>query len=236
MKTKLAIIYILIALILPFSAFAEDIITIKAEGTASRVDDAAEVKRIAIDKALQNAVSDALKSIMHKDSIDANKALTEANITSSPRSYVLNYKVLSEGWVTHMDSPAGLEVPEGENATGLEVYHIWIEASINAEQLRTALNSITSGAESTSIVTINLVDITDYETYRTLLAALGKIAMIKDISYDSFYKGRIVLLAKASGSGQTLLERISKEVEDKFVVFPGGPQVIIIKASPKPVS
>lgn len=230
----LLIIFALSFLIRPVTAWAQDITVVKAEGVAGKAEDAAEVKRKAIDRALKGAVTEALSELAKKEGIaDISQIVDEA--LSSPLSYVQNYKVLSEGWITHMEPiPVPDSAPDDPRfipQTGVELFHIWIEASVDNEALRSALSSAAQ-AGGTYSVTLNILDVTDYNAFRGLISSLERIALIKEISYNSFYRGRATLTAKASAGNSVLAERIAKEVSDGFVVILSG-QAITIRPAPK---
>lgn len=218
---KKAIFSIVAALLLfPQAAFAGDIELVQAEGTAVKADDITEVKKKAMDQALRQAVLDSAKSLLAKESLGAPANVLES-IAASPRSYVVNYKIRSEGWITHMDSA------QQEGATGTELYHIWIDASIDADALRAAVSKLVSMGGSTGQVTINILDVKDNPTFKLIVGLLQKIASIKEVSYNSFASGRITLTAIVSGDAPSIAGRIAKELPEKFAVMEGAGQIII---------
>lgn len=234
MRRIFILFFALFTLLQPFTADAREIEAVKAEGTAVRSDDAADVKRKAIDQALKNAVGEALESLLAKESADSNLSAVEPAITASPRSFILNYRILSEGWINHMDQvPAISEnLPEGATqATGTEVYHIWIEASIDNAALLAEVTKLTAVAGFDNEITLNILGVRDFKTYREIKSSLERIATIKDLSYESFLNGRIVLTARTSGSARALTERIAKEVSEYFAVIEGSETMIVIKPS-----
>ncbi|MBI4948959.1 MAG: hypothetical protein HY955_02300, partial [Deltaproteobacteria bacterium] len=103
LKSFIPSIIFVLSLALPaFTGVAGAAMAIKAEGASTRANDAAEEKRRAIDKALKNAVTEALYTVVKAEGLELDRPLAEKEILSAPRSYILNYKVVSEGWVTHM--------------------------------------------------------------------------------------------------------------------------------------
>lgn len=206
-------------LMLPQAALAGDVTLVQAEGTAAKADDIVEVKKKAMEQALRNAVLETARELLAKESLSATDQALQA-IASSPRAYVLNYKIRSEGWITHMDS-------QQEGANGTELYHIWVESSIDTGALRAALSKIVSSNESLGLVVINILDVKDYPTFRLVLDSIQKIAFIKEVSYNSFTAGRITLVAAASGDAPSLAGRIAREVPEKFAVMEGAGQIII---------
>ena len=227
MKKHLKILFIALVLIIPSLVNGADIEVVPSEGTALKSDDIADVKRRAIDHALKNAVSDAAKAILTKESLSANDPVMQA-LTSEARRFVLNYKIRSEGWVNHMDMPPSGAMPEGVTAAGgVELYHIWVDASVDNGALRQAIGKYLSVESFSAPLVINIMDVRDYTVFKGLLASLRKITVIKDISYNSFSNGRITLLARASGEPSTLAGRIARELPQDFTVTEGAGQIII---------
>jgi len=219
-------------------AHASDVAVVKSEGVALRANNIAEVKRKAIDHALKHAVISSLDKMVEAEGLEDFDAAS-SGLLKDPFSYILNYRIMSEGWITHMESIPQIaeDLPEaydafGASPGGLELYHIWIEASVDEARLAGALASLTTSQKApTSRITLAIVGVDDYATFRTLVASLERVSAIKDISYSSFYKGRTLLTLKAVGSGEALSERIAREVPVDFAVIPGGSRTIIIRAA-----
>ncbi|MBI5642392.1 MAG: hypothetical protein HY954_02840 [Deltaproteobacteria bacterium] len=232
-----AFAYILFILFHPALIHAGELITVQSEGAATKTGDAAEEKRKAIDKALKNAVNEALSSYAKKEGVALTRELSE-EILSNPRAFILNYKVVSEGWVSHL-GPTPLIVdnlPEaGQSPLGVELFHIWIEASIDDGALREAFGKAAAVKDASSIISINIVDVTDYSEYKELIGALKRIALLNGVSYSTFSRGKITLHAKSGAGVGVLIERISKEIPENYIATAGGPETIIIKAAPKVV-
>lgn len=227
MKRYFLIFTFALALVLPSLALSADMQAISSEGTAAKSDDIADVKKRAIDHALKNAVTEALNSILSKESLSAPDSVMQS-LLANPRSYVTTYKIRSEGWVTHMDLiPAGA-LPDGvSSAAGTELYHIWIEASVDRDALRDAITKFLAINESAGPLVINILDVRGYAEFRALVTSLQKIAVIKDLSYNSFSNGRITMLAVASGSASNLAARIARELPENYTVVDGAGQIII---------
>ncbi|MFQ5735810.1 MAG: hypothetical protein ACE5GY_02980 [Thermodesulfobacteriota bacterium] len=212
---------------------------VRSEGVALRADNIAEVKRKAIDQALNNAVTSTLADLVKKEGLETEFDIAGSGVMADPFSYILNYRILSEGWITHMESVPALaeQIPESynsfeQNPGGIELFHIWIEASVDSGRLQNVLAKATlTPGRPTTRITLNIMGVTDYPTFKALVASLERIPTIKDISYSSFYRGRVVLSLKSAGDGQTLSERIAREVPGDFAVIPGGPRMIIIRAA-----
>jgi len=212
----------------PGGAGAADVVVIPSEGTAAKSEDLARMKRSALDAALMNAVRDAVNSILLKESLVAPEAVIR-ELTSNPGTHVLNYRIRSEGLVTHMDAlPAGGPLPvDASPGAGVELYHVWIDASVDKDALREAITKYLAVSAYQSPLVINIVEVDDYQTFTGLLASLKKIAVIKHLSYRTFSPGRVTLLAETGASARMLAARIANEVPEKFAVVEGAGQIII---------
>lgn len=230
----LALLFFISTALPAFTGVAGATMAIKAEGASTRASDATEEKRRAIDKALKNAVTEALYAVVKAEGLELDRALADKEILSAPRSYILNYKVVSEGWVMHMGPTPSIvdSLPEERDAGGIELYHIWIEASVDDEAIRASLGKIMSGP-ALSELSITVLDVAEYQAFSNLLASLKRIALLNDLSYGSFKRGRVTLKARSSAGLQVLSERIAKEIPEGFLVLSGGPSGIVIKAETK---
>lgn len=237
MKTLILAILFFVSTALPvFTGAAGATMSIKAEGASNRANDATEEKKTAIDKALKNAVTEALYTVVKAEGLELDRSLADKEILSNPRSYILNYKVVSEGWVTHMGpTPSVVEsLPEERDAAGIELYHIWIEASVDDEAIRASLGKLMAGP-ALSDLSITILDVTEYQAFSGLLATLRRIALLNDLAYGSFQRGRITLKARSATGLQALSERISKEIPSGYLVLSGGSSTIVIKAETKAI-
>ncbi len=237
LKSFILLIVFVLSLALPaFTDVAGAAMAMKAEGASTRANDATEEKRRAIDKALKNAVSEALYAVMKSEGLDLDRSLADKEILSNPRSYILNYKVVSEGWVTHMGPTPSIvdNLPEERDAGGIELYHIWIEASVDDEAMRASLGKLMAGP-ALSDVSITILDVTEYQAFSGLLVTLRRIALLSDLAYGSFQRGRVTLKARSATSLQALSERISKEIPAGYLVLSGGSSTIVIKAETKAI-
>lgn len=225
--------------LLPSRAAAKDVISVKAEGVSRSSAEGAELKNKAIEEALKAGIKEAVSSILKSERIEAEASAVEGLIYSNPRSFVLNYKILSEE-VENEASPDGAPpvFPEPQEGVPAEpfVYRIWLEADIDAGGLKGALTKIASTSGTESSVKIIMLDMPDWETYKSLVASIERIASLKELRYDSFYKGRFLLTAKITTDKKTFMERISQEAGGGCVVIEGGWQTIIVKAVPDALS
>jgi hypothetical protein len=230
-----------------------EVTVVKAEGSARRLGDESATKISARDNALKNAISSVFASFMSEESIKQYSEATDELLSQKASAYLLNYRILKEGWIIHHDEPhqaEGQEVllveplpeespssswetllPTDKPFTGVEFYHIWIEAKVDVGQLREDIRQMTGySEEETSPVTILILDVFDYATYESIKDRLAQIDIIRDISYNSFFAGRIVLVAEVQGTAHTLWEKLEEEVGDDFVLIPSGKDKLIIKA------
>ncbi|MBI4948654.1 MAG: hypothetical protein HY955_00730 [Deltaproteobacteria bacterium] len=230
----LAILFVVSTALPAFTGVAGATMAVKAEGASNRTNDATEEKRLAIDKALKNAVTEALHAVVKAEGLELDKSLADKEILSSPRSYILNYKVVSEGWVTHMGpTPSIVEsIPAERDAGGVELYHVWIEASVDDGAIRASLGKVMAGP-ALSDVFITVLDVTEYQAFSALLASLRRIALLNGLTYGSFQRGRVTLKARSAVGLPALSERISKEAPAGYLVLPNGPSTILIKAETK---
>jgi hypothetical protein len=86
-----------------------------------------------------------------------------------------------------------------------------------------------------SKLTLVLLDIADYETYTRIVDALGRIAMLHDLTYSSFFPGRFTMSARPAAGVRSLVKSISEAAGPDFIVVGGGRRLIIIKAYPMAV-
>lgn len=235
-------------------------VLVKAEGSAAKSEeraDAKDAKKAALETALTRAVSSALDTLGDLAAASDPEAL-RAELVKTPRRFILNYRIVSEGWITEDPGP-GLAVPPGtwpgdfdpsepgslwgEEDTSpswgeegwdepRQFYHIRIEASIDSLQLRSEISRILSrGGDGASAVTVVLLDAVDYPYYSSFNETLKRIPMIKDVSYDSFYRGRIVYRVKAAGSALALKQRLAQEIGHSYDVQFGGPRTLTVRVA-----
>ncbi len=225
----------------PLKTLAGEVREIKAYGKAVNSGNTGEAKKAAVDAALREAVSDAVTGYLEKAGVSAIEATLEKNIYSRAANYILNYKILSERWISETmtetvidKGPAG-EIPKvggKKKPEIIETYLVLLEASVDMGSLKKTMGRIVPGIRKSTIKLV-LLDITDNETYTTLMDALKKITVIEDLSYESFYRKRFVLSARTTVDTTTLAGEIAAAAGVDFIVSPGGARLVIIKAFPK---
>ncbi len=222
----------------PGWAKAGDIVMIHAEGAARQTEKGPDVKEAAIDQALKNAVAEALEEVIEREHVEVDPSVIETGIYSNATDFVVNFKIISEERKTELITPDPLEEGEGEGAVEeeplvLETYFVWIEANIDTIRLSDALGKIVLEEERiSSKLTLVLLDIADYETYTRIMDALGRIAMLHDLTYGSFFPGRFTMSARPATGVRSLVRSISEAAGPDFIVVGGGRRLILIKAHP----
>lgn len=249
-----AMLVLLAGPFVPGGASAGDTVVVHAEGAAIRTATVPNVKKAALDQALKNAVAEALESVIEREHVDVDPSIIETSIYSNAVDFVVNFKIITEERKTELVMPpepapseaegVGIEAgaavstaePEEIEPVVVETYFVWIEASIDTVRLSDALGKIVLEEERvSSTLTVVLLDIVDYETYTAIMSALGRIAMLHDITYGSFYPGRFTLSARPAADIRSLVKSISTTAGPDFIVVRGGPRTIIIKAYPKTI-
>lgn len=242
MRRYLPVILFAFLAIFPAAARSKYVITVRADGKAAVSADESEAKKKAADEALRNAVSIALSSVIKDEDIKADLSPIESGIEKDPLKYILNYKVISEDWSNAPAVDTGsLALPGVPQARPEEappapftmplIYHIRLEVSIDAEALRGYLKSIAPETGKTEYLTVKLIiiDLPDYEAFKSLRASLERVAAIRELSYNSFYRGRFSVNAKVNVDTRVLAERITKEAGPDFTAFADGKETVIIK-------
>ena len=227
-------------------AFAAGPVVVDAEGVAIK-SEAYDVRRQAIDDSLRNAVRSAVETVTRQEGMKYPASQALAEVSAKPSAYVLSYKILSEGWMTHFDiSPEAAAEALGpaqtaQNAAatasleaaslGVEAYHIRVNASIDAKTLYADLASLAGGpaVAPAQVYAITLTDMTDYAVYSGAASVIEASPEIKDFDYRTFYRGKITLTAASFLSGPALAERLARELGPDFAVELTGSHEISIK-------
>lgn len=203
-------------------------LTIKTQASAIVRQGAPDVKSTALEQAFKNAVSEALIGMTGEERPLDQSETTQ--ILSDPRAFVTNYRVLAEDWIRAPADPSQTEPNIGPQEG--DTYNIIVEASIDIERLREAL-AMTRQGEASGSLTITIVDVTDYQVFQALVAAIRKTPAVTQASYDTFLRGRITLTVSSPDGAQTLAQRLSTRVAEGFEVHTGWNKNISIKALPR---
>ncbi|VAV85444.1 hypothetical protein MNBD_DELTA01-1019 [hydrothermal vent metagenome] len=118
MKILLVIFTSFLLLAMPQMAGAGEVSVLKMEGSAKKSEFEADTKKEALERALRGSVEAAVREVMKGEDILENAELIEERIYPNPMNYILNYRILSEGWITHFDLPG--DNPEPEGAEGID--------------------------------------------------------------------------------------------------------------------
>lgn len=226
-----------VALMLAFhgTATASDALQVKAEGLATRFEDKSDVKKRAIDRALTEAVANAITALETDGALSQTPDELKKQAASNAQVYVLDYKILAEGWLTHLDMAPPLPIDEmaaGEAALapGVQVFHIRLEASIDAAKLKKALLAVgkNASAQAERIMFV-LLDMSVYADHKEVMSALEKTAQIKDLTYVSFYRGKTVLTGNSTIDEHALAVQLARDLQERYAVVSGASGVIVIK-------
>lgn len=227
----------------PLNSLAE-VMTVRAEGQAVKYDEAADVKKLAIEDALQKAAREVFAAVIEGERApEGRRAPVQPSeypgLYSSLTDYVLTYKILSEGWLAPEvpplpQSPAlpPTPLPPGQEAAPvIETYQVKLEASIDIDQMKTALARAIASKETAGLnaYTLVMLDIPGYDAYRYLMETFSRIPTVKDVSYASFSSSRYVFTVKSTDTQAALVERLGAEAGGDYSVFAADAQTIVIK-------
>jgi hypothetical protein len=251
------------------SASATETLEVKAYGSAVNSGNSATTRGAALQGAIRDAVATAVKEYLEKNGLSADEQALAKGLYSRADGFVLNYKILSERWISETPELPGTEATTSESTgptdtplpgasaeagtAGTEsgapsaggqptvgppappppTYHVLINATLDMGAIRKAVIRVL-GAGETGAVRLVMLDISDYETFRSLLASLRRISVIEDISYRSFARDRFVAQVRTVMDPATLAEEIGREAGPDFVAAAYGVNTIIIKAFPGP--
>ncbi len=258
--TRILITILAFVLLAPLQTVsARETMEVKAYGKAESKGNAAATREAALEGAIRDAVVTAVKEYMDKNGLSADAQALAAGIYSRAPSFVLNYKILSERWITEtpdlLGGETGTEGGDAQGASGPETkegpatdrgktstegtplppptFHVLINATLDMGAIQKAVIRVLGKGES-GAVRLVMLDISDYETFRTLLESLRRIPVIEEISYRSFARDRFVAMVRTVTDPATLAGEIGREAGPDFVAAAYGVNTIIIKAFPGP--
>lgn len=205
-------------------------LVVKAEGSWQKGEVETDAKRLATEKALNNAVEEAIKVILGGEKEEGTiKGFLESRVYGAdPMKYVLNYRILSAGWITHFDTIERADDADTSQPFGIEKYHVWIEATIDENALREDLRELIP-PEKRLITEVSVVILgsEDYSTFEKIKETIEALPLVREVSYDSFSKNMTVLRVDVFGSGHDLYERLRQKTAN-FIIIPAGLQKVII--------
>ncbi|MDH4101712.1 MAG: hypothetical protein OEV28_14200 [Nitrospirota bacterium] len=224
-------------------ADAAQSMTVKAEGIAVKNDERPDFKRRALEDAYSVAVAEAVTIILREEDPKKEAELREVvdeRVLTKSSVYVLTYKLLSEGWMTHMDiePPSGTAspVPGAVASVGVDAYHVRIEAGIDDVRLRKDLARLAAASGQGVINTrlaIVCTDFADYNTMSAFVSALKKVPNVKDVTYDKMVRGRIRFNAIITGDSAAVMDRIVKTLSQDYVATPAGKFALQVRPAVK---
>ncbi len=217
-----------------------DTLAVKAYGSAVKDGNASDARDSAMSEAIRDALSGAVNEYLRLHAIEADEPALTTAIYSRADSFVLNYKILSERWISDIvdvpvdesgeTQPGGL-APTVPLAEGPPTYHVLINVTLDMGAVKRAILGV-MGAEKSLDFKLVLLDISDYETFTSILTALKGVPVIEDLSYKSFSRDRFVLGARSLMDPLSLAAEVAREAGRDFVVTAYGMDTIIIKAFP----
>jgi len=244
----LNIIVTLLALIvfIPTASFAaRDRLGVKAYGSAVSSGNSGKTRDAALEGALRDAVSTAVKEYLARHGIEADEQALATGLYSRAADFVLNYKILSERWISNNPEPlvedqsngaspgASVTSPAKPQKPEPDTYHVLIDATLDMGAIKKAIVRVMAAEHSMDLKLV-LLDISDYETFSSLMSSLKRVTVIEGITYGSFSRDRFVVTARTVMDPATLAVEIGREAGPDFVVAAYGMDTIIIKAFPGP--
>ncbi len=189
-----------------------------------------DAKERAVEEAIKAGVKTAVQTLIKDMRLSLDMSSVEVVIYSNPRTFLLNYKVLAE---ESAPAPEDSEAAphDAESAGGQrELFRVSIEASFDQSFLRSILSGLVPAGNEALQITIVVLDVEGWGEFKSLIDALKRTAVVKDISYASFFRARFVLSANITVPVHEFTERAAKEAGDGYLVTELEPGVVVIKA------
>lgn len=189
-----------------------------------------DAKERAVEEAIKAGVKTAVETLIKDMRLSLDMSSVEVVIYSNPRTFLLNYKILAE---ETMPAPEGAEADahDAESTGGQrELFRVLIEASFDQGFLRSILSGLAPTGNEAIPITIVVLDVEGWGEFKSLIDALKSTAVVKDISYTSFFRLRFVLSANITVPVPEFTERAAKEAGDGYLVTELEPGVVVIKA------
>ncbi len=224
----LLIISICLMAALPSLSAAAGLV-VKAEGSWQKGKVETDAKRLATEKALHSAVENAIRLILgEQEKEKVQKFLEDQVYGADPMKYVLNYRILSAGWITHFDTLDRTEDADSTQPFGIEKYHVWIEATIDEQTLREDLRELIPPEKRLiTEVLVVILGLEDYSTFESIKNSIEELSLVREVSYDSFSSVKTTLKVAVFGSGHDLYEKL-REKDTSLIIIPAGLQKVII--------
>ncbi len=250
-----------------------DEVVVKAEGYAPWNEDESTTKKSALDNALKESLLNVIKDYVDEELIADNESLLEARVYKNLLHYIMNYKIVSMGWVTHFDMPhlAAAEAAKAEEAKenepslidpvandtgevidpgadevdgassgkvedeeeqeeddigllsrggGVNAYHIWVEATVDSEELKNDINRLFGVKEAaTSIIELVVFGLNDYPAFEEFKETLMLTEVVNDITYKAFSRGKVVLSVEINGVAEGFGDKLNDVLGERYAIF-----------------
>ncbi|MBI5238683.1 MAG: hypothetical protein HY887_09745 [Deltaproteobacteria bacterium] len=213
----------------PAALFAAGI-TVKAQGEALSGPES-DAKERAVEEAINAGVKTAVETLIKDMRLQPDMSIVEVVIYSNPRTFLLNYKILSEETMPALE---GAE-PDAHDAESIqdrqaEVFRVLIEASFDQGSLRSILAGLAPTGSEAIPITIVVLDVEGWGEFKSLVDMLKSTAVVKNLSYTSFFRARFVLSADITVPVPEFTERAAKEAGEGYLVTELKPGIVVIKA------
>ncbi|MCK4738586.1 MAG: hypothetical protein KAT46_01435 [Deltaproteobacteria bacterium] len=235
----LLLISFVLVFALPSGAYSEEKpVIVEAEGFA-RKSSSGEYRttQLARDEAVKGSVLVALRLFMDEVLLIENMDFIESNILASSSKYVLNYRILYQGWITHYDLPEETEVEETKETTasegkktsssaaadGVPAYHTKVEARVDISTLKKDIKKFVFIEDyEVSDIEIIIFGVEDYKDFEEIKSRLLLVPGIKELSYKSFFRRKTVMTAMVTLPFNEIFNALRKEFASNFSVIPTG--------------
>ncbi len=216
----MSILFIILAAVAgPAIAQEESVLSVEVVGTAQVSADETEMKEEALHDAFKKAVVLSVERLIPKDILLHDAGYIEWRIYNKASKYIQNYRITSEAKKVDL-------------TTGESVYRLPVKADVTLSLLKEDLLKLgillkKEGMRFKVLLRVN--DLLDYGEFESLEEKLREIDIVKDVSYVSFYKGRILLLLDVTKGAQQLRERLSGDISNSFEVAMVGHNMIVLR-------
>lgn len=204
-----------------------DTVTVDVIGNATLSQNEAETKKDALEDAFKKAVAKVVEALLPEEIFESDSGFIEWRIYSKANVYIVNYTITSKPKITLSDN-------------GESIYILPIKANIDTTTLKTDLLNAGVLREDDKVfkVILAILDVSNYEEFGNLKTRIEGMEMVKGISYVSFNKGRIILLADITGSARFLREMLLEKLAGEFEIAMIGQNTLTLKnivSSAKPM-
>jgi len=196
-----------------------DTSTIDVLGTAVISENEIEMKEDALQDAFKRAVVVVVEKLLPKEVLTQDVGYIEWRIYNKASKYIQNYRILP-----------GAEVDESSidgPIYNLPVRAVVSLATLNADLLDLGILLKKEGARFK--VLVRLANILEYKEFQSMKDLIEEIDIVNNLSYASFYRGRILLVLDVARGAQSLRERLVRKVPNQYSVAMVGHNMLIIE-------